>query len=187
LLNGTLQLQGVDNVESLARRVLDDRLRASSAFLNPVEYEDALSYMVAEAWVLSTRYDPAKGTQSFSTYAYRILWRRVASWYRQRFGDTRYRSNPVWVSFDEEQDGDELGRIEHDGQGEVGMYSQINVAALSPDGRKVLERILEPMVEQDLSLEQVADRFGYSRRWVSRALDRLRAELAYLAPIGGEQ
>lgn len=178
MLNGTLSLGSVESVEALARRVLDDRLRVWNAYLNPVEYEDALSYVVAEAWVLWTRYDPDKGSQSFSTYAYRILWRRVPGWYRQRFGDTRYRENPVFVSFDDEHD--ELTHELDLGESEGILYEQINVAALSPDARQVLSKIVEPMVEEDLSLEQVAERFGYSRRWVSRALDWLRAELDYV-------
>ena len=177
LLAAPLPLADVDNAESLCRRVLDDWLRTKSAFLNPTEHEDALSYLVAEAWLLSTRYDPERGTQTFSTFAYRILWKRVPSWYRQRFGDTRYRGPVALVSFDEEID-DET-EFEPDAT-EVAMYSRINVGTLSPDAKRVLERILEPMVFDGLSLEQVAERFGYSRRWVSRALDRLREELDYV-------
>jgi DNA-directed RNA polymerase specialized sigma24 family protein len=178
LLNGTLQLGSVDNGEALCRRVLDDWLHAKNAYLNPTEHEDALSYLVAIAWELHLRFDPSKGTQSFSTFSYRILWRRVPSWYRQRFGDTRYRVNPTTVSFDEDT---ELGLLEQlDDVADVSIYSRINVDALSPDAKMVLAKIAEPMVEHDLSLEQLADKFGYSRRWVSRALERLRAELAYV-------
>jgi RNA polymerase sigma factor (sigma-70 family) len=175
-LNGTLQLGSVDNAESLARKVLDDRLRAASAYLNPIEYEDALSYLVALAWELHVRFDPDKSTQSFSTYAYRILWRRWASWYRQRYGDTRYRAKPTLVSLDDS----DCTKLEWREDGDSELYSQINVDLLSPDARRVLERIVEPMVELDLSLEQVADRFGYSRRWVSRGIARLKEELAYI-------
>jgi RNA polymerase sigma factor (sigma-70 family) len=182
LLNGSLELGDVENVESLARRVLDDRLRASNAYLNPTEYEDALSYLVAEAWVLSTRHDPEKGTASFSTYAYRILWRRVASWYRQRFGDTRYRVKPTWVSLDD-NDLDEIAADwEWEEPADQTLYQRINVDALSPESRKIFEKVARPMVEEDLSLEQIAGRLGRDRRWVSRALDRLRAELG---PIVG--
>lgn len=177
LLNGTLQLGPVENAEALGRRVLDDRLRYSSAHLNPTEYEDALSYVIAEAWVLWRGFDPDRSTQSFSTYAYRILWNRVSSWYRQRFGDTRYRANPVFVSFDEAQDLDDL---EYDSSADITIYTRINVAALSPDARNVLKKIVEPMVEKDLTAEQIAEEFGYSRRWVARGLERLRAELDYV-------
>jgi RNA polymerase sigma factor (sigma-70 family) len=179
LLAEPLVLADVDNAENLCRRVLDDWLHAKPAYLNPTEHEDALSYLLGEAWVLSTRFDPSRGTQTFSTYAYRILWKRVPSWYRQRFGDSRYRDPVTLVSFDEELD--EESPVDHT---MVAVYSRINVQTLSPDSRKVLERILEPMVYDGLSLEQVAVKFGYSRRWVSRALDRLREELDYVIASG---
>jgi RNA polymerase sigma factor (sigma-70 family) len=183
MLNGTLSLgearsltgrpiRSVDSVEALARRVTDDWLHASSAYLNPREYEDLLSYIVAAAWVLHQRYDPTKGTQSFSTYAYRILWRRVPSWYRQRWGSTRYHDNPVFEELDADRDAPAPACDDDDA-----MFTRINVELLSPDARHVLERIAIPMVADDLSLEQLAVQFGYSRRWVSRALDRLRDEL----------
>src|SRR5262245_7105870 len=89
LLGGVLQLGEVENVEAFARKLLDERLKSMSAYLNPNEHDDALSYLIAECWELWQRYDPAKGQQRFSTYAYRLLWQRVASWYRQRFIDTR--------------------------------------------------------------------------------------------------
>lgn len=221
LLGGVLPLLDVDSVESLARKVLDDRLRSSGAYLNPAEYDDALSYVIAEAWVLSKRYDVAKGTQSFSTYAYRILWRRVPSWYRQRFGDTRYRVNPTWVTLDD-NDLDEIAaeweweepdlpttrytqtriqqtyphlspedaaaltlkaNVNYDARRKLdpettALYERINVLTLTPEGRRTFDRIARPMVEQDLSLEQIAARFDMSRRWVAEQLRRLRAEIA---------
>ncbi len=70
LLGVQLPLADVQNAESLCRRVLDDWLHYRSAFLNPTEYEDALSFLIAEAWLLSERYDPERGTQTFSTYAW---------------------------------------------------------------------------------------------------------------------
>jgi len=185
LLNGTLPLGDVDSAESLARKVLDDRLRASGAYLNPTEYDDALSYLVAEAWALYQRYDPSKGTQTFSTFAYRILWRRVASWYRQRFGDTRYRQKPTWVSLDD-ADLDEIAADwewdDNASGGSEELYTRINPQALTPEGRMIFEHIARPHIEEDLSLEQIAERRGYSRRYVSRAFDRLRQELAHLNP-----
>lgn len=168
LLNGVLVLGEVENGESFARKVLDERLKAMGAFLNPTEYDDALSYLVAELWMLHGRFDPSKGVR-FSTYAYRILWRRVASWYRQRFIDTRYRSKPVMVSL---EDTDTLAS-----PGDELPLGRINVAALTPEGRMILSRLARPMVEEDLSLQQAAEQFGYGRRWCREALDRLRDEI----------
>jgi hypothetical protein len=65
--------------------------------VNPTEFDDALSYLKADCWTVWQRYDQAKRSR-FSTYVYRILSRRVASWYRQRFTDTRYRERPTLVS-----------------------------------------------------------------------------------------
>jgi RNA polymerase sigma factor (sigma-70 family) len=179
LLSEPLPLADVENAELLCRKVLEDWLRSKGAWLNEHEYDDALSYLLAEAWKLSRRFDPAKGTRSFSTFAFRILWKRVPSWYRQRFGDTRYRTAAELVAFDEDHD-DVAALTYEQPAGDVEVFTRINVERLSPDGRMVLERIVMPMVEDGLSLEQVADRFGYSRRWVSRAIDRLRQELAYV-------
>jgi hypothetical protein len=83
LLNSSLRLGEIESAELFCRQVLDDRLRQFGAYLNVNEYDDALSFLIAEAW---------------------LLW-------------------------------------------------------------------------QDLTLEQVARRFGYGRRWSREGLDRLRSEL----------
>ena len=59
LLGGVLRLGEVEDVEGLVRKVLDDRLKTMGAFLNPTEYDDAPSYLIAEAWELWQRYDPS--------------------------------------------------------------------------------------------------------------------------------
>ena len=83
----------VHDVEAFARRVLDNRLSAWGAYLEPCDYDDAVAYLIVIAWQLSNRYDPSKGP-SFSTYAYRILRLRVTDWYRARFGDSRRQHAP---------------------------------------------------------------------------------------------
>jgi RNA polymerase sigma factor (sigma-70 family) len=175
LLGSVLRLGEVEDVEAFVRKCLDDRLKAMGAFLNPVEHDDAVSFLIAETWELWQRYDPSKGP-SFSTYAYRILWRRVASWYRQRYYDRRYRTKLTLLSLNEN---DELAGMLL----EEPVLSEINVAALTPDGQQILVKLALPMVEEDLTLEQIGRRFGYGRHWSRAALERLRKELG---PMLGE-
>ena len=44
LLGGGLRLGEIKSVERFCRRVLDERLQTMGAFLNPTEYDHALSY-----------------------------------------------------------------------------------------------------------------------------------------------
>jgi hypothetical protein len=78
VLNGTLSLHDVRDVESLAQLLLcrtgfhiDDR-------------EDALTWAIERIWELSLRYDPGRGS-TFANYALRHL--RMADYYRQREGE----------------------------------------------------------------------------------------------------
>jgi RNA polymerase sigma factor (sigma-70 family) len=174
LLHGTLPLGEIESAEAFCRKLLEDRLHAAGAYLNPIEKEDCLSYLIAEAWVLWQRYDPRLGTKSFSTFAYRILWNRVASWYRQRFVDTRYRVKPEWVSLDDD-DLDELDEREQDW---ADLDDSVNADRLTPAGRKTYEQIARPMVMFGLSLSELAAHHGYRRRWVAQKLAELREEVA---------
>jgi hypothetical protein len=124
LLNSTWTLEDIDDVESLCCKVLDNRLRRWGATLNEQENEDAMSYLLARAWVLYLRFDPwheATYRRSFSTFLYRRLYNfEVINWYRQRFGDTRYHEDAVVLSLDYDADG-ELGGLDElvsDGQGD---------------------------------------------------------------------
>lgn len=83
-------LHDVEDVEALCGRVLDERLKRFGAVLRPDDRADALAYLLAEAWMLSGKWDPAKGVPSFSTFAYRRLRFAVVNWFRERFGDSRY-------------------------------------------------------------------------------------------------
>lgn len=61
---------------------------------------DALSFLIERLYELWGRYDPLLNT-SFTKYAYPILPLRLVDWYRQEFGDTRYRPRPRPSSLDE--------------------------------------------------------------------------------------
>jgi RNA polymerase sigma factor (sigma-70 family) len=181
LLNGVLELGEIESAEAFCMKLLEDRLRAAGAYLNPTEEEDCLSYLVAECWVLWERYDPAKGTRSFSTYAYRILWRRVASWYRQRFVDTRYRVKPNWVSLDD----DDLDDLASDSEWHDPLEAAINVDQLTPAARQTYEQLARPMIVFGYSLGDLATHHGYRRRWVTQKLTELRDEVGPMLDRNG--
>lgn len=84
-----LRLHDIENAQAFVQRVLDRRLNEWSARLEPDQKEDAFSYLLMTAWQLSEVYDPNRRL-SFSTYCHRILRLRLADWYRDRFGDSRY-------------------------------------------------------------------------------------------------
>lgn len=93
LLNGTLQLHDIQDVEKFARRILDNHLRKTRGTLNHTDTEDALAYLVETAWELSLTYNPER-TSSFSKYAYTRLSLRIIDWYRTRF--YRDQTNTDW-------------------------------------------------------------------------------------------
>jgi DNA-directed RNA polymerase specialized sigma subunit len=82
-------LHDADDAEKFCARILDDQLRAFGVRLRSHDQEDALSYLIGEAWRLSVRYDPSVG-QRFSTYARRHLGLRFVDWLRAKLGRTRW-------------------------------------------------------------------------------------------------
>jgi hypothetical protein len=90
LLGRTWGLHDVEDVEKFVSKVLDDPLRARSADLRPHEYEDALSYLLSEAWTLSERWEPSRSSVTFAGFAYRVLRLRVVDWDRAELGRTKW-------------------------------------------------------------------------------------------------
>jgi hypothetical protein len=90
LLGRTWGLHDVEDVEKFVSKVLDDALRARSAHLRPHEYEDALSYLLSEAWTLSEHWEPSRSSVTFAGFAYRVLRLRVVDWYRAELGRTKW-------------------------------------------------------------------------------------------------
>lgn len=103
MLNGTLQLGDIRNVEKLCDRIATQALGArvgrvstsefttSAMHANTIsehEREELLSFLITEAWILWRRYDPSKGAK-FSTFAIPQLRLRVLDWRRRKTG---YRS-----------------------------------------------------------------------------------------------
>lgn len=108
LLNGRLERHGVD-VEKLAHRAVSAYLTARRAHLQPADRDDLVTYVVAELWRISVKFDPDRSAVSFSTHAYRLAGARCVDWYRLRFGRTRWqfgdgtvhaRERPVPLSLD---------------------------------------------------------------------------------------
>ena len=81
------------------RALLDFQLSLWNATLDSVMYEDALSYLLMVAWQLGLRYRTSS-TLSFSTFSRRILRVRLADWYRDTYGDARYKLNGLETSYD---------------------------------------------------------------------------------------
>lgn len=136
-MQGPFQLHDVHDVEGLCQSILNRVLRSWGARLNREDSEDALAYLIATAWRLSLRYDCTRSQISFSTYASRILERRVVDWYRSspRFADTRYRERPTELSLEALQDESELTALleEPDDGHEANVLARLKYAATKAD------------------------------------------------------
>jgi hypothetical protein len=125
VLSQRWSLHDVEDVEGLCGKVLDNRLHRWGGVLSDQDHEDAMSYLLARAWVLYVKFDPwheATHKRSFSTFLYRRIYSyEVVNWYRLRFKDGRYnRDDPVVLSLDHDADGELSGLDElvPDGQGD---------------------------------------------------------------------
>lgn len=122
MLNGTLTLHDVKDVEKLCARALTDELRSLKARLAPHDHEDALAYLVGTAYELSLRYDPRRGW-SFSKWSYTICRYRVSEWYGDHFPGRRRSERPVVLSLD------------HDGPGlALSVSDRLPTPDRDPDG-----------------------------------------------------
>jgi hypothetical protein len=167
LLGRPWKLYDVDDVEKLARRALADSLRTRGAHLRPDELDDAVAFLVAEAWELSRIFDPDRGS-SFSTFLYRRLRLRYVDWLRSQgrtvwkfSGRTYERQKPELVPLDD-GDADRVGAA-------LGTRAGDPSGGRSPD----LARLFRA---------EIAKQLGTTRRWVSSRLDELRKELRSLPP-----
>lgn len=167
----------VENSYRFVRGALDDEMRARGAYLDPVRYEDALSYLVDVLCRLAQRYDPSKGSLSFSTFAYRILRRRYTSYLRESRGDARYGNDGREQSVaDPDLLRESLASEDH--LDFDALIEQIDHDKLSPRARGALKQIARRMAEEGITATQAARKLAKSRREASRDLERLRAELA---------
>lgn len=80
MLNGTLTLHDIRDVEAFCAHFLHKRNRAHD--------EDLLAYLIEETWILSQRYDGTRGSR-FSAWARLTLERHLIQYDRNE-ADTRY-------------------------------------------------------------------------------------------------
>jgi DNA-directed RNA polymerase specialized sigma24 family protein len=84
MLNGTLALHDIRDVEAFCTRIL----KGARLEITEQDRTDLLAYLIEITWELSSRYQP--GNLSFSTWAHRTLRHRVIDWQRQWNGRTRW-------------------------------------------------------------------------------------------------
>ena len=71
LLNGTLALHDVRDIEKLACSIVKNQSLSES------DKSDLVAFLIATAWQLAEKYDSSKGSITFSTYATTTLQKRV--------------------------------------------------------------------------------------------------------------
>jgi hypothetical protein len=88
MLNGVLTLHDIRDTEAYCAAVI----KRSRLKLTPTQHEDLLAYLVEEAWLLSTTYDPGNPQYPprFSVIAGQRLPLRIIDWQRQRHGRTHW-------------------------------------------------------------------------------------------------
>jgi hypothetical protein len=90
MLQGTLTLHDLRDVEAFCNAALDQALNRSRANLRPADHDDALAYLISQTWRLSLRYDHNKNP-SFTSFARTFQPRFLVDFYRTRFLDNRNR------------------------------------------------------------------------------------------------
>lgn len=104
MLNGTLTIGNIQDVEGYCNRVIE-RHRPG---LHQQTREDLLAYLIATTWELHQRHRP--GTLPFSAYAHAQLPLRIVDWQRTRDGRTTWKfdgytsrrpTRPTHASLDE--------------------------------------------------------------------------------------
>jgi len=189
--NPPVPLHDVKDVEGLCKAVA----LKSSADLTPAQFEDALGDLMLAAVEMSGirhgRYvynsgncppgvfDPSIGLD-FDGYLGKWLPNRLIDWRRKNLGDSRNKTRPEFVPFEQKHD---EALVDHDD-----FVEQITEAAsilddlsrLSPDAWETIETIVRPMAHGERPNE-IADRLGVSRRALGRRLEDVRNELLGIA------
>ena len=104
MLSSRFALGDLEDVEAVCTRIVQQSLDGTAGHLRHAQFEDAVTYLIEEAWMLYRRYDPARA--KFATYAYPLLRNRMIDWWRAQLGSTRVKARPVVVSLSELDDGE---------------------------------------------------------------------------------
>lgn len=99
MLNGTLQLHDLRDVEAAAHRIAEDYLKQRRAYLREHDRADLIAHLIGVAWELSLTHDTARGW-SFSKRFYNVGMLRVTDWYRAHWHDLRSPKPALPLSLD---------------------------------------------------------------------------------------
>lgn len=88
LLGAKWVLLDVADVEGLIWKAVGHSTAAAE--LRPHEQDDLVSYLLAEAWIISERFDASRGSVCFSTFLYASIQRRIVDFVRRERGRTKW-------------------------------------------------------------------------------------------------
>lgn len=196
-------LYDIEDVERWCSAHVARHLKETNAQLSYDDRRDLLSFLILQTYERALAYDPVKANgKPFAKWAGYIVYRRIADWYRNEFGDSRYgpgaaRRGSVGdhvPGASGASDADDPLTREHDPHDwalatESRLDSEAlheHVGQLSEASRWVIENIVEQRAAGE-SRQETATRLGLSNRKVDRYLEDLRAEILELADAGQEK
>jgi len=97
VLNGTLALYDVPDVEELCVKILARYCTKTRTRLRPEDFDDGVAYLIGEAWRLSEKFDASRGAR-FSSVAYSQLTFRCVDYQRKLLRRTRWKWSPEAVA-----------------------------------------------------------------------------------------
>jgi hypothetical protein len=170
----------VRDMKALAQKVITERTNRGLV-LTREEHEDLLHHLIlVQIEEANGRYDPAKDRAlekgreaTFSDYVTVILRFRVIDWLRHERSDWRSSRRFDTVPLDDTLM-ERLAAVVDEAQFAA---PSVNQALLTPEARQTYARFAIPLHDRETTMEELGERYGFSRREVSRRLDRLAEEL----------
>lgn len=171
----------IDDAENFCGAVVSSHIRLAGAYFPAGQgnEDDLMAFLIATLWEFSQRFDPAKANgKPFSHHAVSLLHRRIPSWYRQRFGSTRYRQLPALVAYDDANE-----TVGEDDAPPTAITADV-AALLTPQARYAHAELLKAyetygpapdFLDAYCQAERVPKPY---RRWLEHGLVLLRRELA---------
>lgn len=90
MLNTTYALADMEDVEGFCSRVAHLFCNRTRTRLDAADFEDLVSFLIAECWRLSERYTPTTSRARFKSYAYGPLTYRCTDWTRKHLGRSKW-------------------------------------------------------------------------------------------------